>query len=352
MGKADKKNKRTTFFFIAAFAAIFIIMFISNVKSSLKKELQFPLNNGVAKLSTYKNSLVAVCLDKQVYIWDWDNLSQKPQSITAESSQALLVEPDLIISIKQSSPKTVIARGFGANKDYKEIQIDSQATQTHLGANRDRTMIVVALEKDNVTDNLKTDYELLQIDLETRINRRILKINEQAPSSLSNVAVSDDGRFVVFTGEKNKHSWMVLVDTEYSKVKWEKEPPGLEKFHSGAFTPDGKYVYARGSDSLLYKIDTSSGTIADTITPIKTNKNTIGQSSVQDVEVSPNGRLVAAFVFDELWVWDCQTGNKLLHKTPGHKIESGLAFSPDSRFLATSDLRQGGTIKIWKMPIH
>jgi WD40 repeat protein len=164
------------------------------------------------------------------------------------------------------------------------------------------------------------------------------------------VAVSDDGKYVLLTGQKAKTGWMVLVDIINNVVIWDKQAADFERFGVAVFSPDGKFIYARTSDSTLYKIDTGSGGIIDRWPSGKTNRSVLGDTSVQDVGISPDGRIVASIVSSDLYMWDSRTGKQIFCRTPQHKIESGLAFSPDGRFVATSDLRQGGTIKIWRCP--
>ncbi len=74
--------------------------------------------------------------------------------------------------------------------------------------------------------------------------------------------------------------------------------------------------------------------------------------NVQITQISSDGKVIGSVVTSLVTVWDIQNGKKIFSKGPGHKLVSGIAFSPDSKFLATSDMRQGGKIKIWKLPNH
>jgi WD40 repeat protein len=66
--------------------------------------------------------------------------------------------------------------------------------------------------------------------------------------------------------------------------------------------------------------------------------------------VSRDGNFVAAAVASTVYIWDTKTGKKLGSLGGGHKVMSSVAISPDSLLLATSDMRQGGKIKIQRIP--
>ena len=344
MAGTDKKKKSPIVFFFAALLAIVVVMFIANRESVLVERVRFPFNNGVVKLSTDKNFLVAVCLDNKVYVWDWDNLPEKPQIGLAQSHQAVLMKSDMVVSLREQSPKALIVTDLKGDKKHKDIPIASYDGRAYLGVSRDRSAVALLVEG-------KTSYKISIVDPdEGKIEPVVTMAGEAAESRVGDLAVSDDGALVVLFGEKDGCGWLILVNLKQRRVVWEKQVPELRLFFDAVFSPDSEVVYARGSDSTLYKIETASGKILDRLLPLKKNKSTLTHSSTQTVAVSPDGQLVAAIVSSTFYVWDRNTGKKIFGKTPGHKIESGLAFSPDSRFLATSDLRQGGTINIWRLP--
>jgi WD40 repeat protein len=99
-------------------------------------------------------------------------------------------------------------------------------------------------------------------------------------------------------------------------------------------------------------IKTGSGELIDRLVPIEENKSTYSAQAIQTVTASNDGSLVAAIVFSNIYVWDTKTHNKLFTAESWHKVISSMAFSTDSRFLATSDMRQGGKIRILRMPRH
>jgi WD40 repeat protein len=352
MNAPDKKKKSPVILFGLGFVVVVFITLLTNWRSTLVREVRFPLNNGVSRLFTYANLLVAVTHDNQIYVWNWSDLGSKPAIGAAGSDQAVLVAPDTVLSVGRSEAGAVVINKLADNKKYQSIPLAGNNRRIWLGSNRDTSDVVVATEKTSGSDNGPVVYELLRINWKNLRSEQIAQIPAHKTSRLLNVAVSDDGKYVLLTGQKAKTGWMVLVDIINNVVVWDKQAADLERLGIAVFAPDGKFIYARTSDSTLYKIDTGSAGIIGRWPSSKTNRSVLGDTSVQDVGVSPDGRIVASIVSSGLYMWDSRTGKQIFCRTPQHKIESGLAFSPDGRRLATSDLRQGGTIKIWRVPVH
>jgi WD40 repeat protein len=166
------------------------------------------------------------------------------------------------------------------------------------------------------------------------------------------VAVSDDRGLVVLAGEKDGQGWVVLVDVGQKRVAWVEKLPDLQKVRSAVFSPDGSVIYIRGTDSTVQKISTDTGQVLKRLLPRSKNGSTAGDQHVQTVATSSDGHFMAASVSNTVYVWDCATERVIFSKLPGHKLIGGFAFSRDARYLATCDTRQGGTIKIWRIPKH
>ena len=343
MSRSNRK-KSPILFLLAAFVTIVVIMLLANRESVLVEKVRFPLNNGVAGLSSWKNFLVAVCLDNKIYVWDWDNLSEEPRTGLAQSHKAFLVDSDRVVSLRRRSPKAVILANLAGDRKHREIPIGSNSSNEYLGANRNRATLELLLVEEG-------SYDISTVDPDAGTVAPVARISEEgAECEVTDLAVSDDGELVVLFGEEDGGGWLLLVNLRQRRAVWEKQVPELRLFFDAAFSADGKVIYARGSDSTLHKIETASGEILDRLLPGGENKSTLKTQHIQTLAVSTDGKFVAASVSGAAYVWDCETGKKVFSQAPGHKLTSGLAFSPDSRFLATSDLRQGGTIKIWRMP--
>jgi WD40 repeat protein len=326
-------------------------MLIANWRSDLARELQFPLNNGVACLFTRGDYLVAVCHDEKLYVWDWRDLAAKPKITDVKSNEAYLVASDTVVSLERTNPVRVVVSGLDDSKKRREILAPLSSDAGYLGVNQDCSSIVLLLARNNNDNSGGVRYDLFEVLIDTGQVQPMVTIESQM-CKLGHISVSDSGHYIVIVGEKNGHGWLFVVDAKEKQLVWQKEMPDMKKLYSGVFSSDDETVYARGTDSTLLLIKTSSGEIIDRLLPIEENKSTYRVQPIQTVTASRDGGLVAATVFSNVYVWDSKTRKKLYAGGSGHKVISSIAFSPDSRFLATSDLRQGGKIHILRMPRH
>jgi len=159
------------------------------------------------------------------------------------------------------------------------------------------------------------------------------------------MALSNNGDFVAIAGEKNKLGWLALIELKQKQKLWEKTLPDSTPFLSVAFSPENESIYAGDSSSTLYKLD-YSGKVINRLRPPTAKKQST--APVQNIAISSDGRFIAANFADNVNVWERESGKNIFSRHPGHKITSGVVLSPDGRFLATSDMRQGGTIRIWR----
>jgi WD40 repeat protein len=345
--KPQPKNKSSAVFVVGVFAAVAVLMFIAMIRSQNVQKIAVPLNNGMAALLRYNNFLGAVSNDNKIYIWEWSDLSKKPREGVVESAETVFVAQDTIVSVKRTSPDCVVVLGFDANSENKKIPLSLTSNTASLCANQDGSKVILLLERGDKD----VTYELLEVLLKTGQVRPIAAIPSEQ-SKLGHFSVSDDGRYVVAVGEKKEHGWLFVVDTKDRKIIWQKELPDLRKLYKGVFSNDGAVIYIRGNDSMLTLVKTSSGEIVDRWLPTKENKDIYRMQQTQTVVISNDGGLVAAVVGNDIFVWDAKTRKKYDVTKTGQKIISSIVFSPDAKFIATSDMRQGGDIKVIPSPRH
>lgn len=351
MEKSGTKNKSPALFFVLVFAAIVVIMFVANRSSYVVKELRFPLNNGVSMLSTYGKFLAAVCNDHKIYVWDWSDMSKKPRVCDIDSDQAVLLEQDAVISLRRIDPEAVVIFDLDDGKIRSEISLPPKSSRAYLVVNSNRSCVAVLLEESEDTQPEKKSYQLLKVDVENGATYPIAGMKTKSDNSrVMDVAMSEDGKTIVAVGEKNRHAWLFAIDASRKGVAWEKELEDLRQISKVVFAPDGSVIYARGSDSVLLRVAACSGQITGRLLAGRKNESTYRVQAVQDVDASGDGRLVACVVGYRLYIWDCRTDTVLCERGTGQKLISGIAFSADSEFLATSSMRQGKHVKILEVP--
>jgi len=344
MSNQKTKKKSGVLFFLLCFLAIVIVMFIANRKTVLVNEIKLSFNNGIINLSTSRNFLVAASLDNKIYVCDWNNLSQEPKVGITKSPQAILLDKDFVVSL-QKNPKAVVAISLKESKKLKEISLASDKEPEYLAENLKNNTVVVLIAETSEQQPIVTHYELLSIELETK-RVSTIAIEKLNDGKLQAVAVSNNGDFAAIVGEKNKLGWMALIKLKQKQKLWEKTLPESTPFLSVAFSPENEFIYAGDSSSTLYKLD-YSGKVINRLRPPTAKKQS--NAPVQNIAISSDGRFVAANFADNVNVWERESGKNIFSRHPGHKITSGVAFSPDGQLLATSDMRQGGTIRIWRI---
>ncbi|BAY20663.1 WD-repeat protein [Calothrix sp. NIES-2100] len=117
---------------------------------------------------------------------------------------------------------------------------------------------------------------------------------------------------------------------------------GFDNFKSLpiAFSPDGQNFVARsgsGQASQLWNISTG-----------KVLRSFDAKSLINDVAISPDGKILATGIRDNaVKLWNVDT-SKLIYTLTGHAGEvRSVAFSPDGKTLASGS--QDGTIKLWNI---
>ena len=126
-----------------------------------------------------------------------------------------------------------------------------------------------------------------------------------------------------------------------------KELKTIDLFGLPVFFADGTLIAGQGADQaadrkLYYTVDILNVTTGQKMRTMEgryTNPFTL-------LALSPDNKMLVAVAGDDsklIIVWEVSTG-RILHKFSGHKMwPMALAFSPDSRTLASSD----GTVKLW-----
>jgi WD40 repeat protein len=351
MGNSNNEKKSPVYWFLAGFIIIIIIMFIANQSKDVEVALEMPFNEGIRALSTCKNFLMAVSSDNKIFVWDWDELSKKPRTGSVESQQAVLLEGDLVASLRLAGSKALVLKDIKGDETHKEISIGSGSeSKAYLCANSSRDVLAVILA-DEENGAIEPNYQFFIIDLDAGRALKVLDVTgEAANCQLTDFAISDDGSFIAGVGEQDGHARIVLVDMEQKQTMWTKTLPQTEAFGIAIFSTDNKTIYSGGSDGAVYIIQASDGKLVDHFRFKEEAAIPHETISIRHMTISPDSSLLAYTYGFKIYIFDCKTKREIHSQSPGHKLPGPLAFSPDSNLIATSDLRQGGKIRIWPRP--
>lgn len=342
------KKKSPVFLFLAGFILIVIIMFISNQQSEVAGELSMPFNEGIRAMSGYDNRIFAVASDGKFFSWDWEKLDDKPMKGSASSDQAYLLESGFIASLKQDrSTYVIVSDPQGIEKD-KKIIVSTGPTQAYLSINRSRNTIITTLIKEKSSEG-KIDYEIFSIDLKNLRALKVMTLSDKSDWQLSDFAVSDDGKYYAAIGEQDHKGRLILVDLKARRTAYDNTYDKPKYFGSVAFSRDSKAVFAGGNDGEIHKYSVATGQVMGKTQGEVQAKTGHKAVPIQYIAVSPDDQLVAFTKKGSVQVWDSDL-TKEIFVAGGHKLAGALTFSPDSSLVATSDMRQGGTIKLWRLP--
>ncbi|TFY61259.1 hypothetical protein EVJ58_g4621 [Rhodofomes roseus] len=160
----------------------------------------------------------------------------------------------------------------------------------------------------------------------------------------SRIALSPDGTRAV----SSSGSAVCVWDTESGRpiVPSLKLPADSATVNLVVFSPDGKRVAAgirmpEGRDSVICKWDADTGDpIGQPLVLAESGKAYFGT-----IALAPNGKRIAAGLFNAFGLWDAETGAIVKQKIYNWSISVSIVFSPDSAFVVFGDAMDG--IYVW-----
>lgn len=345
MASLSEKKKTPIVLFLLAFVVILIVMFVANYRSKLARELAGP-EGGVEKLSTFGNRLIAVSHYHDVYIWDWNDLSDRPQVGSVDAQAAAAMGSDHLVWVPSAEGDELVVSDLKGDKELKRLSLGFGRKCKFLKASPNGRYAVVALQTADYPNKrvqfakIDTDFNSI-LPIETKLLEKGLKLND--------ICISNDGTLVAAVGGK-EDGWLLVSGGKNNPVLWEHHFADANEFNNVLFSPDGKIIYASEPGRFVYAFDIAAKKAVRKFEIRRYETSANNPQTITCIAVSGDGRLLAAASapFSQVWIWDIKSGAKVFVTGTGQFSTSGISFSPDSSLLAAADLTTS-LMKIWRI---
>lgn len=345
-----QKKKTSIYPFVGIFGFLIAWMIFTNLTKSDITMLAVQDNKGVSYLETAGDNLVCVFQDGQTCVWDWQQLPQQKKELNLRTDHVVLLTDQELAAVNLTGPKILSVIDFKTGQKREELKVGRQEQNCWLRISCDKSVIsIIRQNPADVSEN--TLYEFMAVNLPEQLvglpASLFIKANEQL------VDFSVDARQIMYAvGSGSEQGRIAVLDLDKGKSVWDRVYEKTKEFCSVIISLDDQYILAGNRDGILYKLDAQSGDIIKKIQILDEGeaRPITNDYSVLNLAFSPDGRYYVATINPVAYILDAES-DTVIHKfSPANKLVSKIAFSPENKFIATSDIRAGWPIKIWPMP--
>lgn len=342
---ARAKHRPFLFFFLAI-VAVSVFAFAVQWFRGLTPRLEVPGNAGIGSLLTVDDSLAAVYQDGRTCVWDWDAPTIKQADFTVGSGRAIALQGDLLAAVARMGERYVLSvYEVWTGRRLSDLTVGWGEQDVHLRNCHARTRPTVIRwgpERDG-----QVVYEFALADLDAEVLRpAVVRPAAAERQTLRDFAVSEAG-VLYAAGADGGQARLMAVNLDTGRTLWEQVWADTEELTTITVSIDDRTVWAGDRAGSLLKIAAEDGRQLEKVWLLRPGERrpTTNDYSVLNLTASPDGRFLGCTIAPVAYVVDADSG-KVVQQFGGHKVVSKVVFSPDSRRLATADLRADGVILI------
>ena len=342
---AVSKNKPYVFFFLAIVLVSFL-MFAIEWRKRRVPSLVVAANKGIAELLTLDGRLVAVFQDGRTCVWDWNVPEIRQADFTAGSGRAVALDDGQLAVMGRAGDRRLLSiYRLDTGRRIKDITAGWEDQDIHLRNSHGLTAPTLmrrSTEREDITD-----VEFVAVNLSAELLRPPVSVPTASQSQTLRDAAVSDTQIGYAAGSEGGRARRGALEMHTGRVLWDAVWDDCEELTTVAVSIDGQTVWCGDRAGNLLTIAAEDGQRLSKVSLLRPGETRAitNDYSVLNLVVSPDGRRLGCTIAPVAYAVDAATGN-VTHRFGGHKVVSKVAFSPDSRKLATSDLRADGTILI------
>jgi WD40 repeat protein len=343
----SKKNRNIIIAVIVIIVLIFIMVY-SSYKSPFVRQLQGPIE-GTDSVLTINGKLCAVSKENHIYTWQWNDLSIWPVVARPEAVVAVPFAEDKIVYIPLNAPPGLTLTDLKGENKLANLALSYGAECKKIKTSSSGKFGMISMFFKEGAEKNWLKLALFDSDLKD-LPFVFQKDTKAGKFLLYDFTITNDGNLLAGAGEKD-YAWVFITDVKNENILWEKTFPEYGKFTCVEFSPDGKMLFVAEKVRYILAFDTATRQLVNKFVMDESRTLAHQKQNISCIAISPDGEILAADTEParKVWFWDITTGKKIGIIYASDLTVSGIAFSPDSKYLATGCM-VSPEIKIWKVP--